>query len=139
MEPAHLPKKGVLDEARVRGQGGREEPVRAVEPARVDDVVANEAPRRTKRQLPQRRPAAARVQLLSAPARVNDHFFEMVPQVPIRNVPERGAKAAGIGSRLEALVHPIGNEPALAREQTDLPVATPPAAAPLASEEGIHA
>src|SRR2546422_5420079 len=99
---AQVPEVDVLEKPGIGRERGCDQPDAAVEEAAVHDVLAHEAPQRAGHQVQERGPAAARVQVLRSPARVDDDLLKLVRQVAVGEMADRAAQRAGLGDRLEA-------------------------------------
>src|SRR5207244_11020712 len=135
---SRIPQVGVLEERGVRRQGGGDEADAAVEKAARREVVANEPPQGPGTEVPGRGPAAAGVQLLGAPAGVEDDLLEMVRQVAVWCVADAAAQLARIGNGLEVFVHAGLDEASGPLEQPHMPVARPATTAPRVPEGQVQ-
>src|SRR2546426_10342630 len=131
---AQVPEIDVLEKGRIRREHGGDESEATVEEAPEQHVLAHEAPARSCDEVPQRRVATARVQILRSPPRVCTDLLKVMAQVAIGYVPDGSGQRAGAGNGLEVCVHAGFHEASRPREQANVPVAAPAAAPPLPSQ-----
>src|SRR5437867_2173809 len=100
-----LPQADVFQEHTHRSQPRQHRSAPAVEDAESQNVHTEEAGRWTEYDVPQMGPAAALGQLFGAPRSVAVQFFEVVREIAIRRMDQRGTQLADVGAALQMLVH----------------------------------
>src|SRR5207245_244904 len=100
-----IPQPDVLEEHTHRRQPAQHGAPPTIEKTEPQDIHAEKARGRPHQNISEVRAAAALGQFFRTPGGVAIQLFEMMRQIPIGHVHQRGAQAPDVGAALEVLVH----------------------------------
>src|SRR6266705_2571034 len=123
----HIPQPDVLEEHTHRRQPAQHGAPPTIEQTEPQDIHAEKARGRAHQNVSEVSAAAALGQFFRAPGGVAIQLLEVMRQIAIGHVHQRGAQAPDVGAALEMLVHAALYITTIALEQSHNPIVSPAA------------